>query len=45
MSKLRADITWKHHVNSDFTISLPLKIVNNTTESKNKSSKTHFKRV
>ena len=32
MSKLRADITQKHRVNSDFTISSPLKIVNNIEE-------------
>src|SRR5437660_3050190 len=32
MSKLRADITWKHHVNSNINISLPLKILEDINE-------------
>ena len=32
MSKLRADITWKHRVNSNINISLPLKILENINE-------------
>ena len=32
MSKLRADITWKHRVNSNINISLPLKILEDINE-------------
>ena len=32
MSKLRADITWKHCVNSNINISLPLKILEDINE-------------
>ena len=32
MSKLRADITWKHRINSDINISPSLKILENIGE-------------
>jgi len=32
MNKLRADITWKYHVNSNINISLPLKILEDINE-------------
>ena len=32
MSKLRADITWKHRINSNINISLPLKILEDINE-------------
>ena len=35
MSKLRADITWKHRINSDSPILTPLSIITNIEEKNN----------
>src|SRR5581483_8548078 len=35
MSKLRADITWKHRINSDSSILTPLSIITNIEEKNN----------
>ena len=37
MSKLRADITWKHRINSNLPVSTPIKIINDIEEEDNEN--------
>jgi len=37
MSKLRADITWKHHINSNLPVPTPIKIINDIEEEDNEN--------